>query len=123
MWGRKRSQIAVDAAELGRTDTVAFDGVGFAARILPETEAYRRLEAALPDRADQVRAEVDRLLEQGSPAGRVYAATLLDRIDPVAARTAWGRLADTDGEFTTFAGCIMGRRTVREYAAEQLAQK
>ncbi|BCL14999.1 hypothetical protein [Micromonospora sagamiensis] len=121
MWRRKRSQIERDAEQLAGTDTVAFAGVGFAARILPETEAYRRLEAALPEHPDEVRARVDWLLEHGSPAGRAYAATLLEEIDPVAARTAWRRLADSDGEFVTFAGCIMGHRTLREYATEQLA--
>lgn len=122
MWrrNRKRSQVELDAEQLAGTDTLAFAGVGFAAQILPETEAYRRLELALPEHPDEVRAQVDRLLAHGSPAGRAYAATLLERIDPAAARTAWRRLADTDGEFVTFAGCLMGRRTLREYATEQL---
>lgn len=123
MWGKRKSQIERDAEELAGADTVAFDGVGFAARILPETHAYRRLELAVPQHGPEVRATVDRLLERGSPAGRVYAATLLDRIDPAAARTAWAKLAGEDGEFTTFAGCIMGRRTLREYAADRLTGK
>lgn len=58
-------------------DTVAFDGVGFAAQILPETEAYRRLVAAVPEHGAEVRAQADRLLNRGSPAGRVYAADRL----------------------------------------------
>ncbi|WBB78203.1 hypothetical protein O7606_18420 [Micromonospora sp. WMMD882] len=116
----RRSAVEMDADELARADTLAFGGVGFAAQPLPATEAYRRLEAALPEQADQVRAAVDRLLAEGSPAGRAYAATLLGRIDPTAARAAWARLADADGEFTTFSGCVMGRRALRDHAAEQL---
>ncbi|SCG61503.1 hypothetical protein [Micromonospora coxensis] len=112
-----------DAAveELAGADTVAFGGVGIAGTLLPVTEAYRRVEAALAERPEAVREEVDRLLRRGSPAGKAYAATLLERLDPAAARDAWSRLREDPGEFTTFSGCVMGSANLREYAADRLA--
>ncbi|WBC13288.1 hypothetical protein O7600_19290 [Micromonospora sp. WMMA1998] len=107
--------------ELEDADTLAFGGVGFAGQILPATEAYRQAEQALREHPEAARKKVDRLLRKGSPAGRAYAATLLEAVDPTAGRAAWERLRDDDGEFTTFSGCVMGRATLREYAAERLA--
>jgi len=107
--------------ELARADTLAFGGVGFAGTVLPVTEAYRRVEAALAAHPDEVRGHVDRLLDRGSPAGRAYAATLLEQVDPGAARAAWTALRDDPAEFTTFTGCVMGRSSLREYAADRLA--
>ncbi|MEV4540296.1 hypothetical protein [Micromonospora echinaurantiaca] len=108
--------------ELAGADTVAFGGVGIAGTLLPATEAYRRVEAALAEHPEQVREHLDRLLAEGSPAGRAYAATLLVRLDPAAGRAAWSALAEEPGEFTTFSGCVMGRATLREYATERLAE-
>ncbi|MEV4654702.1 hypothetical protein [Micromonospora sp. NPDC049301] len=110
---------AVD--ELVVADTLAFGGVGFAGTLLPVTEAYQRVEAALDDHPEEVRRQLDRVLAEGSPAGRAYAATLLERIDPVAARTVWTSLRDDPTEFSTFVGCVMGRSTLGEYATRRLA--
>ncbi|MFC8847102.1 MULTISPECIES: hypothetical protein [unclassified Micromonospora] len=112
----------LDAAvrELAGTDTLAFGGVGFAGTVLPETEAYREVERQFDAHPEQARRKVDWLLAQGSPAGRAYAATLLARVDPAAARAAWEALRCSEAEFTTFAGCIMGRTTLGEYADAQL---
>ncbi|MEV1331796.1 hypothetical protein AB0J20_19735 [Micromonospora costi] len=121
--GKKRDREIEDAvAELARADTLAFGGVGFANTLLPATEAYQRLKAASAERPDEVRPHLDRLLDSGSPAGRAYAATLLERIDPAAARTAWTALGDDPAEFTTFTGCVMGRSSLRAYASERLAE-
>lgn len=113
----------LDAAveELARADTLAFGGVGIASQILPATDAYRHVERALREHPEQARKKVDRLLTHGSPAGRAYAAALLDTVDPAAGRAAWERLRADDAEFTTFSGCVMGRTTLREYATERLA--
>ncbi|MFI9642741.1 hypothetical protein ACIG87_22225 [Micromonospora sp. NPDC051925] len=115
----------LDAAvrELAGADTVAFGGVGFAGTLLPVTEAYRRVEEAFAARPEQAREQVDWLLRHGSPAGRAYAATLLERVDPAAARDAWTALRDDDGEFTTFSGCVMGPATLRGYADDRLSAR
>ncbi|MEU5721129.1 hypothetical protein ABZ783_04790 [Micromonospora sp. NPDC047738] len=107
--------------ELARADTLAFGGVGFAGTLLPETEAYRRVEQALDEHPDAARKQVDWLLRHGSPAGKAYAATLLDKADAAAGRAAWTRLRTDEAEFTTFTGCLMGRASLREYATERLA--
>ncbi|MGC4894425.1 hypothetical protein [Micromonospora sp. DT31] len=106
--------------ELDGSDTVAFGGVGFAGQVLPVTEAYRRLEDGLREHPEAARKRVDRLLRKGSPAARAYAATLLTAVDPAAGRDAWLRLRDDRGEFTVFSGCVMGRTTLGEYAADRL---
>ncbi|WP_433552177.1 hypothetical protein ACQP08_00695 [Micromonospora zamorensis] len=110
---------AVD--ELVAADTLAFGGVGIAGKLLPVTEAYQRVEAALDDHPEEVRRQLDRVLADGTPAGRAYAATLLERIDRAAARAAWTSLRDDPSEFTTFVGCVMDRETIGNYAAQRLA--
>ncbi|GAA3749077.1 hypothetical protein [Micromonospora maritima] len=117
-WERELDQAV---RELDGADTLAFGGVGFAGQILPATEAYRHAEQALREHPEAARKKVDRLLRKGSPAGKAYAATLLEAVDPESGRAAWERLRDDDGEFTTFSGCVMGRATLRDYAAERLA--
>ncbi|MFC0029592.1 hypothetical protein ACFFMM_08665 [Micromonospora chaiyaphumensis] len=119
--GEKDRELDAAVEELRRADTLAFGGVGIAGQILPETEAYRHVERALREHPEAARKKVDRLLKHGSPAGKAYAATLLDSVDPAAGRAAWERLRDDDGEFTTFSGCLMDRATLRGYAAERLA--
>lgn len=110
---------AVD--ELVAADTLAFGGVGIAGATLPVTEAYHRVEAALDDHPEEVRRQLERVLADGTPAGRAYAATLLERIDPAAARAAWTSLRDDPSEFTTFVGCVMDRETLGHYASLRLA--
>ncbi|MBQ0904273.1 hypothetical protein [Micromonospora sp. U21] len=114
-------ELGAAADELVGADTLAFGGVGFAGEVLPVTEAYHRVEAALDDHPEEVRRQLDRVLAEGSPAGRAYAATLLERIDPTAARAVWTSLRDDPTEFTTFVGCVMGRTTLGDYATRRLA--
>ncbi|WP_433536424.1 hypothetical protein ACQPZK_00680 [Micromonospora sp. CA-249363] len=109
------------ADELMTADTLAFGGVGFAGEVLPVTEAYHRVEAALDEHPEEVRRQLDHLLAEGSPAGRAYAATLLERVDPAAAQAIWTSLRDDPTEFTTFVGCVMGRSTLGDYATQRLA--
>ncbi|MEU5944100.1 hypothetical protein ABZ793_00880 [Micromonospora sp. NPDC047465] len=119
--GKRDREVEAALDELRQADTVAFGGVGIAGTLLPVTEAYRRVEAALADDPEDVRGQLDRLLAEGTPAGRVYAATLLERLDPAAGRAAWTALRDDPAEFGTFTGCVMGRATLGGYASERLA--
>ncbi|MEU8259552.1 hypothetical protein AB0C02_02860 [Micromonospora sp. NPDC048999] len=115
----------LDAAvrELAGADTLAFGGVGIAGTLLPATEAYRQVERALAEHPAEVRQQVDRLLEHGSPAGKAYAAALLDTVDRETGRAAWTRLRDDAGELTTFTGCLMDQTTLGAYAAVRLAEE
>ncbi|MCW3813680.1 hypothetical protein ONA91_04305 [Micromonospora sp. DR5-3] len=117
----KDRELEAAVEELARADTLAFGGVGFAGTLLPETEAYRRVEQALDEHPDAARKQVDWLLNHGSPAGKAYAATLLDQADVAAGRAAWTKLRNDEAQFTTFTGCLMGRASLREYATERLA--
>jgi hypothetical protein len=115
--------LAAAVRELASAEVVAFGGVGLAARILPVTEAYRTVEAALPEHADEIRPHLAWLLANGSPAGKAYAATLLGRFDPPAGQAAWGSLSHEPAEFTTFHGCIIDRTSLAAYATRQLATR
>ncbi|MFU8872366.1 hypothetical protein [Micromonospora sp. SL4-19] len=112
----------LDAAvrEMAEADTLSFGGVGIAGTLLPATEAYWQVERRLEEHPKEVRQKVDWLLANGSPAGKAYAAALLDTVDRAAGRAAWARLRDDDGELTTFTGCLMDQTTLGEYAAERL---
>jgi len=104
--------------EIGEATVVAFGGVGLAGRVLPATEAYLALANA--DGDPKLRSKLDKLLKTATPAGKVYGALLLDRLDPAAGRAAWQRLAGDRSELTTFSGCMMGKTTLAEYATEHL---
>jgi hypothetical protein len=104
--------------DIGEATVVAFGGVGLASRILPATEAYLALSQS--DDGARLRPKLDKLLKTATPAGKVYGALLLDRLDPAAGRAAWQRLAKDRSEVTTFSGCIMDKTTLAEYATEHL---
>ena len=112
----KKDPLGAAVRELAKADVVAFGGVGLVGRILPATEAYLAVADAVAREPDKARPELDWLLANGSPAGKVYAATLLDQLDPAAGRDAWRHLTGEAGELTTFQGCIMDRTTLAEYA-------
>ena len=98
---------------LEKADVVAFGGVGFAGQVLPVTRAYDELAGHLT--AD-LWPDLDRLLDRATAAGKVYAATLLDRFDPVAGRAAWQRLAADRSPVDTFTGCVRDRTSLAAYA-------
>ncbi|ASW53027.1 hypothetical protein [Plantactinospora sp. KBS50] len=121
MQARKRDRELDEAIrELARADTLAFGGVGFAGQTLAPTAAYQALERMLPARAEDLRGRLTGLLTDATPAGKAYAASLLDRFDPAAGRAAWESLSGDDGALTTFTGCVMGRSTLGEYARDRL---
>jgi hypothetical protein len=103
--------------QLAQADVVAFGGVGFAGTTLPVTEAFHALADEVGRHGEALRPRLERLVATATPAGKVYAATLLDRIDPVAGREAWRRLSRDRSPVNTFTGCIAGRTTLAEYAA------
>lgn len=124
-WRSKTEEIGdskLDAAlrQIAEADTVAFGGVGIAGSVLPATQAYFTLEEALRPDAERLRPHLERVLEHGSPAGRVYAAELLTRIDQASGEAAWRRLATENDEITTFSGCIMDTTTLQRYAHERI---
>jgi hypothetical protein len=103
---------------LAKADTLAFGGVGFVGTILPETAAFDALSAQIErGDGDALRPELERLLTKATPAGKLYAALLLARLDPEAGRATWQRLAGDRSPVRTFSGCVMGQTTVGEYAA------
>jgi hypothetical protein len=106
---------------LANADTVAFGPVGIAATLLPETQAYDDLVDAGRDDPAGLVPRLEKLVREASPAGKIYAAEAIARINPVAGRRAWEWLATDSGEFMTLNGCIGGRGTLAEYAMGRLA--
>jgi hypothetical protein len=118
------SESAVPSVEralelLAGSGMVAFGGVGFAGTLLPETTAFEVLVSA----GSAVRPELEKLLASATPAGKIYAATALQRIDPDAGVAAWRHLAGDGSDVTIASGCIIGKRPVSQYASEQLDQR
>lgn len=110
----------IDAAfdELCKADAVAFGGVGIANTRGPATKAFYKVRAEGP----RYLASIHRLLDQASPAGRVYAATLLTAIDVAAARRAWDRLATQDDTLERFHGCVVDQIPISQYARDELTR-
>ena len=102
---------------LGAADTLAFGGVGIAGAVLPETRAFVMLSAS--ERLAAYEPELRRLVRDGSPAGRIFAARLLARLHPHDTAT-WAHLFQDTAVVMTAAGCIFEQKTVQESAADLL---
>ena len=106
--------------QLAKATTVAFGGVGITGARLPATDAYFALEERLGDSGEALRPELEKLLKRATPAGRVYAAELLNRVDRAAGRAARDRLLTDHAQVTRFDGCMMSQTTVAEYVKSWL---
>ncbi len=115
--GATGDRLAGALSELSRAEVVAFGGVGFAGQLLPVTAAFQEVRAA----GAGARPEVEALLDQATPEGKVYAATLLAELDPAAGESAWRRLAGEPAEVNTFTGCLRATTPLAEYARARLA--
>ena len=100
-------------AALASADGVALGPTGVAAYRSPAFEAY---EQALPLAAQHAELLVD-IAQHATPAGRLYAALLLQRAQSPHAREVWQQLALQD-EPVSYApgGCSIFRTTLSSYA-------
>jgi len=106
--------------EIARAESVAFGGVGIAGTLLPATQAYFSIEEALPLHKRDLKPKLEKMLDSATPAGRIYAAELLNHVEAAAGQAAWRRLAGQNAEVSTFSGCIMSKTTLHRYASERL---
>lgn len=102
--------------ELIAARLLAFGGRGVTGAVDSSTVAYRYLGRlgvhALP--------LLERVIEEGTPAGRAYAATLVSELDDQAGRAAWERLADQSGQIRCYRGCVCEELSLGEYARRSL---
>ncbi|WP_437713193.1 hypothetical protein WMF45_46020 [Sorangium sp. So ce448] len=100
-------------AALASADSVALGPTGVAAYRSPAFEAY---EAAVPIAAQHEALLLD-MVQHATPAGRLYAALLLQRMQSVHARETWERLARQD-EPVSYApgGCSIFGTTLASFA-------
>src|SRR6266542_1542706 len=108
---------------LARAEGVAVGGGGIAGPPSPEPAASFALADEVARDARAVRPHLDRLLKDATPAGRVYAATLLTTADPAAGQAAWRQLSRDMSPVRTMTGCIAGQTTVAQYAAARAGQR
>jgi hypothetical protein len=87
-----RAALAVLAGAEGSVDLAAY---GYAAHVSDECKAYKALLAE-PERLCAMRPQLEQLTREGSGARRVYAALLLERIDPAAGRAALMTMRGSD---------------------------
>jgi hypothetical protein len=113
----KKKQADELLGRLAQAHTVAYGGVGITGAMLPETTAYYTL---LELRDARLRPRLEQLVATATPAGKVYAASLLAALDQAAGRAAWQRLAADGSPLATMSGCIADRTTLAEYAATHL---
>jgi hypothetical protein len=114
--GGDMEELELHLQELEKAEVVAFGGVGFAGEVLPVTQHYFAVAENL---SPELRPRLDRLLDRATPAGRVYAALLLARLDSEAGNDAWHRLEGDRSPVETFSGCVKARTTLAAYVAAQ----
>jgi hypothetical protein len=84
-----------------------------------KTQTYAAFEQALLAR-DSIRPEVETILQQGTPAGRIYAALLLSNFDAKAGKSALEQLQSEQIEVTRRSGCEVFVIRVSQVATEIL---
>lgn len=98
--------------ELMTARLLSFNSQGFMGNFDSSTVAYQHMQQlgvhALP--------LLERVLEEGTPAGRAYAATLFRQLDEQAGRTTWKRLAGESGRIRYSLGCVGYELSLGEYA-------
>ncbi|MEV6830661.1 hypothetical protein [Amycolatopsis sp. NPDC051102] len=104
--------------ELMTARLLSFGGRGFAGAIDPSTAAYWHLA----QRGAEAAPLLERVLVEGTPAGRAYAATLLTELDETAGRAAWERLSGEPGRVRFYQGCVSEELTLGEYARRSLGR-
>lgn len=98
--------------ELMTARVLSFESQGYVGNLYSGTVAFRHLRR-LGVRALPLLAAV---LENGTPAGRAYAATLIGRVDARAGRAVWERLAGEPGRIRWSVGCVTYEPSLGEYA-------
>jgi hypothetical protein len=96
--------------ELITARLLSFGGRGVTGAVDSSTVAYQHLGRlgghALP--------LLERVLEEGTPAGQAYAATLVRELDEQAGRAAWERLANESGHVQYYRGCVSSELSLGE---------
>jgi hypothetical protein len=103
--------------ELISARLLSFGGRGVTGAVDSSTVAYQHLG----QRGAHVLPLLERVIEEGAPAGRAYAATLLSELDGHAGRAAWERLVDQSGQVRYYRGCVCEELTLGEYARRSLS--
>lgn len=102
--------------ELMTARLLSFGSQSFVGNFDSSTVAYQHLQQlgvhALP--------RLERVLEEGTPAGCAYAATLVGQLDEQAGRTVWERLAGEPGRIRFSLGCVGYELSLGEYARSSL---
>jgi hypothetical protein len=83
------------------------------------TELYKAFERAAVD-GDSIRPQLETMVQSATPAGRIYAAILLRKIDRLAGETALKQLQSDQASVTYWSGCMGENYKVGELATKIL---
>lgn len=101
---------------LTQADTLDDPAVGIAGQ---KSETYQAFEQAMAA-GNTIRPELEKMLQQATPAGRLYAALLLMKLDRKAGKQALKQLQADQATVIRFSGCLRLPMTVSQAAAQVL---
>lgn len=102
-----------------KAETLDDSAVGYAAK---KTKTFEAFEKAL-GAGSSIKAETEWLLNNSTPAGRLYAAILLNEIDSEAGHNAFKKLLTDKAVVKYCTGSLFSDMTVSELAKELLESK
>jgi hypothetical protein len=82
-----------------------------------KTATYQAFEQAI-EAGDRIRPEIEYVLQQGTPAGRLYAALLLLHFDRESGKQALEQLRSEEVMVTRFSGCSPSTMSMSQAVAE-----
>lgn len=102
-----------------KAETLDDSAVGYAAK---KTKTFEAFEKALGE-GSSIKAEIEWLLNNSTPAGRLYAAILLNEIDSEAGHNAFKKLLTDKAMVKYCTGSLFSDMAVSELAKELLENK
>jgi hypothetical protein len=102
--------------KLSKAEYLDDSAVGYAAI---KSDDFKAFERALNAGAS-IRDDLDRLVKEASPAGRIYAAILISRLDKDAGTGLFESLKSDQARVVYRSGSLVEERTVGELAADLL---
>jgi hypothetical protein len=104
---------------LRQAGSVDDSAIGYAA---VKSETYQAFEMAIAQGSD-IRPAIEYLLQAGTPAGRVYAAVLLRRLDAAAGEVAIAQLRTEEVAVMRLSGCDRFTVSMAEAIDDMLRQQ
>src|SRR5262249_36261161 len=102
--------------KLSKAEHLDDSAIGYAAQ---RSDTFKAFEQALSS-GSEIRADLYRLVEEASPAGRIYAAILISQFDKEAGNKVFEALKSDGATVNYRSGSLVEKRTVGELASDLL---